>query len=114
MSSSDDPSTMNHSSLFVFARITPKPEYLSDARSAVLGIVKQTQSEAGCRQFSLLEGLEDGCLYLYEEWESQVALTKHYQQPYTKAVFERYEQWLAQPVEVTKMRKPKANVYSAN
>ncbi|BDM83309.1 putative quinol monooxygenase [Acaryochloris marina] len=105
---------MNHSSLFVFARITPKPEYLSDARSAIFGIVSQTQSEPGCRQFSLLEGLDDGCLYLYEEWESQAALADHYQQPYTKSVFECYEQWLSQPVEVIKMRKPMANVYSAN
>ena len=95
---------MANQSLFVFAHISPKPEHLSDARSAVLGIVDQTRSEPGCRQFHLNEGVDDGCFYLYEEWDSEVALAEHYEQPYTMAVFESYKKWLSQPVEVVKMK----------
>ena len=91
------------SPLFVFARIHPKPEHLIDARSAILGILDQTRSEVGCRQFWLHEGLDDGCLYLYEEWVDESALQNHYAQAYTAEVFESYEEWLAEPVEVTKM-----------
>lgn len=97
---------MTKTSLFVFAKITPKLEYLSEARNAILGIIEQTRLESGCRQFVLHEGKEDDCLYLYEEWDDQATLAKHYDQPYTKAVFESYEQWLAVPVEVTKMTLP--------
>ena len=95
---------MANQALFVFARISPKPEHLSDARSAVLGIVVQTRSEPGCRQFHLNEGINDRCLYLYEEWVSEAALAEHYEQPYTLSVFESYKKWLSKPVEVVKMK----------
>ncbi len=91
-------------SLFVFAKIIPKPEHLSDARSAVVGIVERTRAEPGCRQFFLHEGIDDASLYLYEEWESDAALAEHYNQPYTTKVFDAYQRWLAKPVEVTKMK----------
>lgn len=97
---------MPKTSLFVFAKIKPKSEYLSEARNAILGIIEQTCLESGCRQFVLHEGKDDDCLYLYEEWEDESMLAQHYEQPYTKAVFESYEQWLAVPVEVTKMTLP--------
>lgn len=91
--------------LHLFAKITPKEEHLSDAKSAILGIIQPTREETGCRHFELHEGLTEDCLYLYEEWDSQAALDEHYAQPYTKAVFESYQQWLAKPVEVIKMQK---------
>ena len=91
--------------LFVFARIAPKPEHLDDARDAIKGILDATHAEPGCRQFVLHEGQDDGCLYLYEEWDNEAALAKHYDQPYTKAVFEKYQSWLAEPVEVIRMMR---------
>ena len=94
---------MASKSLFIFAKISPKPEHLSDARSAVVSIVERTRAEPGCHQFSLNEGIDDASLYLYEEWESEAALGEHYDQPYTAEVFDAYQLWLAKPVEVTKM-----------
>ena len=96
---------MTEKSLFVFAKISPKPECFEDARNAVLEIVPKTLREPGCLQFELYEGNSDDCLYLYEEWQDEGALAEHYQQPYTQAVFESYQQWLASPVEVQKMAK---------
>ncbi|NCT40693.1 MAG: antibiotic biosynthesis monooxygenase [Alphaproteobacteria bacterium] len=90
--------------LYLFAKITPKAEHLDDARTAIQGIIAQTVAEEGCIQFHLHDGLDDGCLYLYEEWVNEDALAHHYDQPYTKAVFESYKEWLAAPVEGHKMR----------
>ena len=96
---------MTDQDLYVFARIRPKPEYLQDAKSAVLEILEPTREESGCRQFNLHEGQGDGCLYLYEAWRSEDDLARHYEQPYTKAVFERYQTWLAEPVDVVRMSR---------
>ena len=91
--------------LFVMARIVPKPEHLEQARDAIVGIVDATRREPGCLQFVLHEGNDDGSLYLYEEWTDAAALDRHYEQPYTRAVFESYDAWLAEPVDVRPMAK---------
>lgn len=91
--------------LFVFARITPKPEHFKDALQAIKAIMPSTLAEPGCHEFSLHEGEEDGRLYLYEHFEDDAALEAHHAKAYTRDVFEKYETWLAQPVEITKMRR---------
>ncbi len=96
---------MSGERLFVFAKITPKSEYFDNAKQAIIDILKPTRSEPGCHQFELHENILEGHLFLYEEWEDAEALDEHYQKPYTSAVFENYEEWLASPVEVSKMKK---------
>jgi quinol monooxygenase YgiN len=96
---------MPQESLFVFAKIYPKSEFFGNAKAAILNIVEQTRLEAGCLQFELHEDHEQNYLFLYEEWESEIALESHYQQTYTSEVFESYKEWLASPVEVVKMKK---------
>lgn len=90
--------------LTVFARITPKPQFLDAARQAVLGIIPATRAESGCRAFTLHDGDGDGRLYLYEIWDDDAALAAHHDQPYTRAVFDSYLEWLSQPVEITRLR----------
>lgn len=91
--------------LVIFARITPKPEFLGVARQAVVGIISATRAEPGCHAFTLHDdGDGNGCLYLYEIWENDAALATHHDQPYTQAVFDSYREWLSQPVEITKLR----------
>lgn len=94
---------MSDRSLFVFACITPKPEYFEEALAAVESIVEQTRAEAGCKQFLLYQALDRSCFYLFEEWVAQTDLDSHYDRPYTKAVFEQYKTWLARPPEIAKM-----------
>ncbi|WMS40936.1 putative quinol monooxygenase [Acuticoccus sp. MNP-M23] len=91
--------------LFLFAQIRPKPVHFDAAREAIRRIVPETENEPGCQGFALHENAQDGCLYLYEEWRDEDALKAHYAQPYTKAVFAKYENWLAEPVVITKMRR---------
>lgn len=91
--------------LYVFAEITPKPEHLEESRAAIEGIMSDTLNEAGCHVFALLTGQEDdGRLYLFEAWTDAQSLADHYEQPYTKAVFESYQSWLAEPVKIIKMK----------
>lgn len=89
--------------LNLFVRITPKPQHFQDAKAAILSILKQTRDEEGCVQFTLLE--EKECLFLFEEWKSQEALDLHHRQTYTAAIFEQYQDWLARPIELTRMSR---------
>ncbi len=96
---------MNNHHLYVFAKIILKPQFFSDGRNAIRGIIEPTRREAGCIQFELHQDEAASTLFLYEEWNDSGALEEHYSQPYTKNVFENYSLWLAQPIEIHKMMK---------
>jgi len=89
--------------LFIMAKISPKTEFFDRAKAALLDIVAATLKEQGCRQFIVHEA--EQALFLYEEWDNQAALDKHYAMPYIVPVFESYQEWLAEPVEINKMFK---------
>ena len=90
--------------LTVFAAIALKPEHFAEARAAVRDIVARTRAEPGCHQFQLHEDAKSHRLFLYEAWHGQAGYDAHHAQPYTKAVFRAYEQWLAEPVDLLVMR----------
>lgn len=92
--------------LYLMARIAPKAEYFDAAKQAVAAIIPATSQEQGVDRFRLHEGEEDGAqiLYLYETFQNEKALAYHYQQDYTKEVFEKYQNWLAEPVKIWKMQ----------
>ena len=91
-------------STFVFAKITPKPEYFTQSRNAIEEIIPATKSEPGCLKFTLHED-GAGSLYLYEEWSDDDALDRHHAMDYTKAVFEAYKSWLVSSPEIIKLAK---------
>ncbi|NQY93130.1 MAG: antibiotic biosynthesis monooxygenase, partial [Campylobacteraceae bacterium] len=88
---------------FLIAKVLPKTEHFEDAKTALLDIIEQTLQEDGCIQFELYD--DKKYLYLYEESIDENALSKHYEEPYTKVVFDKYQKWLLEPVEVMKMEK---------
>lgn len=90
--------------LNIIARIAPHPIHYSEARDAICNIVEKTRAEPGCLEFRLSENEKDGILYLYEEWRDEAALNSHHDQPYTKAVFEAYQAWLAEEPQVLHLR----------
>lgn len=87
--------------LAVFATIMPKPQHLTDALAAIEGIMTATRAEDGCLRFDLHRGVDTDHVHLYEVWADRDAFDRHHAQPYTQAVFRRYEAWLARPVELT-------------
>ncbi|MEO1468595.1 MAG: putative quinol monooxygenase [Pseudomonadota bacterium] len=90
--------------LAVLARITPLPQHRAAARDALIGILAPTRAEPGCRQFDLHDGEGDGTLWLVERWDDDAALEAHYALPHVRAVFAAYENWLACPPEITRLR----------
>ncbi len=90
--------------LSVFATITPKPQHLDEARSAIRAILEPTRAESGCLTFELHDALQGGQLHLFEIWTDEAALEAHHDQAYTRAVFRQYEDWLAEPPAITLMR----------
>jgi quinol monooxygenase YgiN len=91
--------------IHIFATIRPKPEHFEAARNAIARIVPMTLEEKGCQVFSLFEALsEPGTLHLFEIFDNEVALADHYAQDYTANVFDAYEDWLAEPVHIQKLK----------
>ncbi len=91
--------------LFLFAEIQAKPEHFDDAKSALEALIPLTLEEPGCHVFSAFTSKDrSNTLHLFECFEDEDALNFHYAQDYTTSVFKKYENWLAAPVEVTKMR----------
>lgn len=96
--------------LFIFATIKPRPEFFELASGALNGLIEPTLSEAGCRLFSVFESNDDpGSLHLFECFEDAHSLSQHYEMPYTKNVFQLYEQWLSEPVRIIKLSASEAN-----
>lgn len=95
--------------LFGFAKISPKPEHYTDAKDAILAIVEETRAEPGCIDFTVLanadQGADQGDIFLFEEWQDEAALTEHHGKPYTKAVMDNYDSWLAEPLRFETMAK---------
>lgn len=92
-------------SLHLIAKITPKPEHFADAKAALLNALPATYAEPGCYQFTVHETLEGDAICLYEEWQDQAALDAHYAAPYIAEVFAQYGEWLAKPVDISKLKK---------
>ena len=90
--------------LNTIARIAPHPTHYNKAREAICEIIEQTRAEPGCMEFRLSENAQDGTLYLYEEWRDEAALASHHDQPYTRAVFEAYRDWLAEEPQILHLR----------
>lgn len=96
--------------LFLFATIRPKPEFFDQAQDALNRLVPPTLAEPGCHVFSAFAAQDDpGTLHLFECFESEEALKQHYATPYTLEVFEKYQTWLAAPVEVRKLSSTAAS-----
>lgn len=92
----------------LFARITQKSVYNDDARIAILGILKETRKEGGCVHSTLLKKPE-GSVVCTSMWngsrKAKADLTLRHGKPYTKRVFESDQQWLAKPIDITRMHR---------
>ncbi len=91
-------------SLTYLATIKLKPDCFDAACRAVAGIVGRTRDEAGCDRFDPHPAADGSAtLYIYERWADRAGYDFHHAQPYTRAVFKSYEEWLAGPVEMTEL-----------
>ncbi len=90
--------------LTYIAEIRLKPDCFDAAQQAVGKIVAVTRSEEGCDRFDPHPAADGSpTLYIYERWQDRAAFDFHHAQPYTRAVFKSYEDWLAGPVRMTEL-----------
>jgi len=88
----------------LIARIEVKPEHRSAFEAALSGLLGPTRAETGCLRFEAMRDREaEDVFYLVETWADEAALEAHYQQPYVQRVMEHYDEWLAAPLQVTKL-----------
>ncbi|ETI65065.1 antibiotic biosynthesis monooxygenase [Sphingobium sp. C100] len=86
------------------ARITLEPDCFEAACRAVGAIVAETRAEQGCERFDPHPAADGSpVIFIYERWTNQAAFEMHHAQPYTRAVFKNYEDWLAEPVQLTEL-----------
>lgn len=86
----------------VFAEIVARPEHLAATRAAVQGLIAPTLDEPGCDMFGVHQAADGSPrLFLYERWRDEAAFTRHHAQAHVRAVFARYDEWLAAPPRLT-------------
>lgn len=91
-------------SLLVFAVITARPGAESDLKAGLLELAAQVRTEAACQLYELYESTEHpGCFIMHERWEDEAGLQAHNQMPHMAAFGAKAGNWLAKPVELTKV-----------
>jgi quinol monooxygenase YgiN len=68
----------------VIARALARAGEEEQLRNILVGMLKPTRAERGCRLYELYESDDRGLFYFYEEWESQDALDRHTKTPHYK------------------------------
>jgi len=59
------------------------------ARAAVVTMMEETAKEAGCITYAFSQDLADPCMIrIFEKWESQEALAKHFEAPHMATFLE--------------------------
>ncbi|MEN7549939.1 putative quinol monooxygenase [Rapidithrix thailandica] len=85
--------------LLVTFRVKPSEKELF--KQALLEDVQYARKEKGNITMELYEGKDrPNTLYLFERWENQKELDKHFEQPYTQKVLKLNETALIEPMEI--------------
>lgn len=88
--------------LTLIARLTAKPETAEELGSGLKALIAPTLSEEGAIGYVLHRDNDDANVWvLYETWRSRADLDAHFEQPYTKAMMERFPDLLAKEMELT-------------
>jgi quinol monooxygenase YgiN len=69
---------MAENSVRVVARITAKPDKVSELRTILSSLIEPTQKEKGCIRYEMLENRSDPTDFTFvEEWSDDLALETH-------------------------------------
>jgi quinol monooxygenase YgiN len=69
--------------LVIAGTVKVKPEIRAEAVQAALRMAKASAAEPGCIAYRFSADLEDANTFLiFEQWESEAALTAHFQTPH--------------------------------
>ncbi|HEV8714071.1 MAG TPA: putative quinol monooxygenase [Candidatus Binatia bacterium] len=90
--------------MIVIAGTIPiKADQRDEARKLVLRMAEETRKEAGCLTYSFYADLADpNTFFIFEEWESDEALGRHFQTEHMKKFQQQAPQLLAGKVNAKK------------
>ena len=72
--------------IVVAGTVAIKPGKRADALRVAQTMARATEAEAGCVRYRFFADLEDPLIFfLFEEWESDDALARHFHTPHMKA-----------------------------
>ncbi|USU10705.1 antibiotic biosynthesis monooxygenase [Sphingomonadaceae bacterium OTU29THOMA1] len=88
--------------LTLIAKLTAKPEFADEIGAGLSVLLDQTRAEEGSIDYHFHRDREDPAVWIiYENWRSRADLDAHFEQPYTKALMERFPDLLAKEAELT-------------
>jgi quinol monooxygenase YgiN len=71
--------------IVIAGTIAVKPERQEEARQRALRMAEATQNEVGCITYQFYADLADpNIFFIFEEWETEDALNKHFQTEHMK------------------------------
>jgi quinol monooxygenase YgiN len=80
-----------------------KPEHREEARQLALQMATATRAEAGCLTYCFYSDLaEPNTFFIFEEWESEEALARHFQTEHMKNFQQQAPRLLAGKVSAKK------------
>ncbi len=89
--------------IVIAGSIPIKPEHREEARQLALEMAKATQAEAGCLAYQFYADLSDpNTFFIFEEWESEEALNRHFQTEHMKNLQQQMPKILAGKVNAKK------------
>lgn len=92
---------MSHQ-LTLIARLTAKPDAAEELGEGLRQLIAPTLKEDGAIAYVLHRANDDPHVWiLYETWRSRADLDVHFEQPYTKAMLDRFPALLAKEMELT-------------
>lgn len=88
--------------LTLIAKLSAKPEYADLLGDELRRLVAPTLAEAGSIAYMIHRDNGNPSVWiLYENWRSRADLDAHFEQPYTKALMDRFPELLARDMELT-------------
>lgn len=79
---------MTQSTIHIVARITAKPEAVTELRSVLEALLTPTRQEAGCRRYQLLQNQQDPTDFTFvEEWADDSAIDQHLRSAHLQRAF---------------------------
>jgi quinol monooxygenase YgiN len=84
--------------IVIAGHVAVRPERRNDAVSAALAMAEATRRENGCISYRFSSDLADpNTIFIFEEWESEEALERHFQTEHMRGFRAALPQLLAGP-----------------
>lgn len=85
----------------ITARITIKPEFITDFIEAAGPLIDSSNMESGCISYQLYQDPYDQTRFIMvEEWADQAAIDNHFNMPYFIDFGSKSEAWQSEPTDV--------------